>query len=138
MAEKQEAQKPEPKFFEYGDVFFECNRCGNYERLQKGVKDGMQFVLPTSDQHEWRLVCGKCKNMMRIFFKESDEETILWAKEEEKKKEALEKAKKEAEENESKKENKKEGPTEGSTEGDAGSDQSDGTREPVADLVNED
>jgi len=115
------SDKPEPKFFEFGDVFFECNRCGNYERLNKGVKDGMQFVLPTSDQHEWRLVCGKCENMMRIFFKESDEDTVKEAKEkikvqedaerEKAKEEALEKAKKE---DESKEKDTKEESTEGS------------------------
>lgn len=135
MEDKKEIQlkpdRPEPKFFEFGDVFFECNRCGNYERLTKGVKDGMQFVLPTSDQHEWRLTCGKCQNMMRIFYKESDEETVKWAKEQIKKKEeeerkrkeeeALEKAKKEAE-NEPKKEDKKKGSSKGDSKDSAGAD----------------
>ena len=131
----EKAGKPEPVFFEFGDAFFECNRCGNYERLQKGVKDGMQFVLPTSDQHEWRLVCGKCQNMMRIFFKESDEETIKEAQEKIKLQEetdkkkaedaALEKAKKEAE-NEPKKKNKKKRSTEGDTEDTPGLHDSDG------------
>ena len=128
-------QKPEPNFFEFGDAYFECNRCGNYECINKGIKDGMQFVLPTSDQHEWRLVCGKCENMMRIFWKESDEETIEQAKKEiaeqeeaERKRledEALEKAKKEAKD-ETKKKNKKKGSTEGDTEDTSGADQSDG------------
>ena len=137
-------QKPEPKFFEFGDAYFECNRCGNYECINKGIKDGMQFVLPTSDQHEWRLVCGKCENMMRIFWKESDEETVEQAKKEiaeqeeaEKKRaeeEALEKAKKEAE-NESKEENQEEGSTEGDTEDTPGTDQSDGEGEPTLTVV---
>lgn len=116
-------EKPKPNFFEFGDAFFECNRCGNYERIQKGIKDGLQFVLPTSDQHEWRLVCGKCKNMMRIFFKESDEQTIIEAKkqieeyEAQQKKQAeeaaLEKAKKE--QDESKNKGKKKGSRKGSS-----------------------
>jgi hypothetical protein len=140
-------QKPEPKFFEFGDVYFQCNRCGNYERLNKGVKDGMQFVLPTSDQHEWRLVCGKCENMMRIFFKESDEDTIAEAKkkieEEEaaaKKKaeeEALEKAKKETKD-EPKKKNKKKRPAKGDTEDTPGSDQPDGEGEPALAVADQD
>ena len=62
----------QPNFFEFGDVYFECNRCGDKSLLDTGVKDGLQFVLPTSDQHQWRMVCGKCQNMMRIFFKESE------------------------------------------------------------------
>jgi hypothetical protein len=133
----QQAGKPEPKFFEFGDAFFECNRCGNYERLQKGIKDGMQFVLPTSDQHEWRLVCGKCKNMMRIFFKESDEETVkeareLLAKQEEeqrkkKEEEALEKAKKE--QDESNKKGKAKRSLKRSSKNNAGSDQHNGEGE---------
>ena len=128
-------QKPEPNFFEFGDVCFECNRCGNFEVISQGVKDGMQFVLPTSDQHEWRLVCGKCKNMMRIFFMESSPETIEEAKKEiaekeaaerkKKEEEALEKAKKEAKD-EPKKKNKKKGSAKGNSKSDAGSDQSDG------------
>ena len=123
--------RPAPKFFEFGDVFFECNRCGNYERFQKGVKDGMQFVLPTSDQHEWRLVCPKCENMMRIFFKESDEATIVEAKEQLKLKEeadrkkaedeALEKAK-----NESNKEDKEKGSSKGNDTDSKRSNKSDG------------
>lgn len=148
MAEEKtiKSDKPEPKFFEFGDVFFECNRCGNYERLQKGVKDGMQFVLPTSDQHEWRLVCGKCKNMMRIFFKESDEETVEEAKKiiaeqeeaERKKAEeaALEKAKKEAE-NEPKKKDKKKRSSKGSDSDSERGDQSNGEGESAPALVDQ-
>jgi len=132
------SDKPEPRFFEFGDVFFECNRCGNYERLQLGVKDGMQFILPTSDQHEWRLVCGRCENMMRIFFKESDEETIARAKEQIRleeesqrkraEQEALEKAKKEAED-ESKKKDKKKRSSKRSSSNSERTDQSDGEGE---------
>lgn len=143
MAPKTE--KPAPKFFEFGDVYFECNRCGNYERLQKGVKDGMQFVLPTSDQHEWRLVCGKCKNMMRIFYKESDENTVIEAKkqieleEEAKRKkseeEALEKANKEAKD-EPKKKSKKKGSTERSVKDSSGTTEPNGTGEPTLTIVN--
>jgi len=144
---EMKSDKPEPKFFEFGDVFFECNRCGNYERLQKGVKDGMQFVLPTSDQHEWRLVCGKCENMMRIFFKESDENTVAQAKEEIKLKEeadkkqaeeeALEKAKKEDKESkdEPKKKDKKEGATKGDPKDSAGVHEPDGKGEPALTVV---
>jgi hypothetical protein len=132
----QQAQQPEPNYFEFGDVHFECNRCGNYQLIDKGVKDGMQFVLPTSDQHEWRLVCGNCQNMMRIFFKESDEETVAAAKakiaEEERKKaeeEAKQKAIKEAEEKEKdepKKKNKKKRSSKRNSEDTSGSSQSDG------------
>jgi hypothetical protein len=131
----QQAQQPEPNYFEFGDVHFECNRCGNYQLIDKGVKDGMQFVLPTSDQHEWRLVCGNCQNMMRIFFKESDEATVAEAKEKIAKEEeerriqaeaaALEKAKKETKD-EPKKKNKKKRSSKRNSEDTSGSSQSDG------------
>ena len=146
VPETIKSDKPAPVFFEFGDVFFECNRCGNYERLQKGVKDGMQFVLPTSDQHEWRLVCGKCENMMRIFFKESDEATIKDAKEQiklkeeaDKKKseeEALEKAKKELED-EPKKKDKKKGSSKRSDSDSKRPDQSDGKGESSPDVTDQ-
>jgi len=136
--------KKEPKYFDFGDVFFECNRCGNYQRLGKGIHGGMQFVLPTSDSHEWRLVCGKCENMMRIFFKESDEETKVQAreelrvKEEEQRKkaeeEALEKAKIESEK-ESKKKNKKKRSAKRSPKDNAGSDQFDGEGDAITPLT---
>lgn len=139
------AGKPEPNFFEFGDAYFECNRCGNYERIQTGIKDGMQFVLPTSDQHEWRLVCGKCQNMMRIFFKESDEETIKEAKEliaiqeEQQKKDAeeaaIEKGKKE-QEDESNKKDKKKRSLKRSSDHNAGVDESDGEGEAALTVVN--
>jgi len=148
--EKQEAvepkleivpkDKPAPEFFEFGDVYFECNRCGNYQELSKGVKDGMQFVLPTSDQHEWRLVCGKCENMMRIFFKKSSEETVEEARkqialqeEADRKKaedEALVKALKE-QENESKKKGKGKRSATGSTEDTPGTDPAHGEGDAV-------
>ena len=137
-------QKPEPNFFDFGDVYFNCNRCGADEKIQSGVKDGMQFVLPTSDQHEWRLVCPKCDNMMRIFFRESDEETIKKAKEQialeektAKKKaedEALEKAQKEIE-NEPKKKDKKKRSTKGNSKDTTGVDQSDREGKPTLKVV---
>ena len=134
-------QQPEPTFWEFGDVHFECNRCGNYQLIDKGVPEGgMQFVLPVSDQHEWRLVCGKCQNMMRIFYKESDEETKVEGREKAKVEEenqrlkaeqdALDKANKELE-NESKEENQEEGLDEGSTEDTTGVHESDGEGEPT-------
>jgi len=138
------AGKPQPNFFEFGDAYFECNRCGNYERIQKGIKDGMQFVLPTSDQHEWRLVCGKCTNMMRIFFKESDEETVKEAQEQiaieeeaqkkQAEEEALAKAKKEQEDESNKKDKKKRSSKRGSKDN-AGVDQPHGEREATLTVV---
>ena len=132
-------QQPEPVFWEFGDVHFECNRCGAYQLIDKGVpEEGMQFVLPVSDQHEWRLVCGTCNNMMRIFYKESDEETKVEGREKieterenqrlKAEQEALEKANKELE-NESKEEDQEEGPDEGSTEDITGVHESDGEGE---------
>ena len=118
--ELAEKQRPAARFFEFGDAWFDCNRCGTNDVLQTGIKDGMQFILPTSDQHEWRLMCPKCRNMMRIYFKESNEETIEEAKKlivaeeakqkEEAEKAAVEKAKKELEDERNKKGKKKRSP----------------------------
>lgn len=113
MAEnKGEVKAPQEgqdfKKFEYADVFFECNRCGHLKVLDQGIKDGLSFVLPATDKHEWRMVCDNCNNMMRLFFRASSNETIEKAKVEEARKAAEEKAKLEKENNESKKKNKKE------------------------------
>lgn len=96
--------------FEYADLFFECSRCGHMTVLDKGVEDGLQFVLPATDKHEWRMVCPNCKNMMRIFFRASSKEVIAAKKAEKAKKEAEEiklKAIEKAKENELTKKNKK-------------------------------
>ena len=97
-----EARQPQEgvdfKKFEYADVFFECANCGHMTVLDKGVEDGLSFVLPATDKHEWRMVCTNCQNMMRIFFRASSNETIEQVKAEKAKKEAEEKAKKKAEE----------------------------------------
>lgn len=119
MADKKELKVDAPKEpvagqdfknFEYADVFFECNRCGHMTVLDKGIQDGLQFVLPATDKHEWRMVCGNCKNMMRIFFRASSNETIAAKKAESAKKEAEDKktqAIQKAKENELKKKDKK-------------------------------
>ena len=73
---KEPVEGQDFKSFEYADVFFECNRCGHMTVLDKGIKDGLQFVLPATDKHEWRMVCGNCKNTMRIFFRASSNETV--------------------------------------------------------------
>ena len=116
MSKKEEVKQGEVKApvegqdfkkYEYADVFFECNRCGHMTVLDKGVEDGLSFVLPATDKHEWRMVCDNCKNMMRIFFRASSNETIDAAKLEKKKKLAEEKAKAEQnKEDESNKENR--------------------------------
>lgn len=103
VKEPQEGQ--DFKSFEFADVFFECNRCGHMTVLDKGIEDGLQFVLPATDKHEWRMVCGNCKNMMRIFFRASSNETIEEKKALKKKMEAENKAK-EIKEDESSKKNK--------------------------------
>jgi len=119
MAKKEEIKVDAPKApvegqdfksFEYADVFFECNRCGHMTVLDKGIQDGLQFVLPATDKHEWRMVCGNCKNMMRIFFRASSNETIAAKKAEKAKKEAEDKkaeAIQKVKENELKKKDKK-------------------------------
>lgn len=127
----QEVKQPQEgvdfNSFDFADVCFECNRCGHIDVLDKGIEDGLQFVLPATDKHEWRMVCGNCKNTMRIYFKHSGEDIIEQRKAEKAKKLAEEKALQKAKdkENESKKKNKKKEPSKGSnkdTKGSVGTD----------------
>jgi transcription elongation factor Elf1 len=69
------ATEPTFKRFEYGDLQMVCSHCGHEEVVEKGVKDGLQFVLPTTDEHKLKLVCSKCGVSLTMNFKESDEET---------------------------------------------------------------
>ncbi len=102
--------------FDYADVFFECNRCGHMTVLDKGIEDGLSFVLPATDTHEWRMVCNNCKNMMRIFFRASSNEVIEEKKALKKKQEEeANKTDVKTEKDEPKKENKEKESTKGST-----------------------
>ena len=67
--------EPTFKRFEYGDLNMVCSHCGHEEIVEKGIKDGLQFVLPTTDEHKLKLVCSKCGISVTMNFKESDEET---------------------------------------------------------------
>ena len=71
------AVSTEPTFkrFDYGDLTMTCSHCGHSEVVEKGIKDGLQFVLPTTDEHKLRLVCSKCGISLEMTFQESDEET---------------------------------------------------------------
>lgn len=121
--------------FDYADVYFECARCGHLKLLDKGVKDGLSFVLPATDKHEWRMVCDECKNMMRIFFRKSSEATIAAVKH----KEEMELKKAEEEnkikENESSKENKKKRSSKRSSKDSERSDGADAERARSADVT---
>ena len=58
-----------------------CSHCGHQEVVEKGVKDGLQFVLPTTDEHKLKLICSKCGVSLIMNFTESDEETRKAAEE---------------------------------------------------------
>ena len=77
------AVNTEPTFkkFEYGDLQMHCSHCGHSEVVEKGIKDGLQFVLPTTDEHKLKLACSKCGISLMMNFKESDEETQKESKE---------------------------------------------------------
>ena len=79
--EGQIQAKPTFKKFEYGDLQMHCSHCGHSEVVEKGIKDGLQFVLPTTDEHKLKLACSKCGISLLMNFKESDEETQKEAKE---------------------------------------------------------
>lgn len=104
--EAASSEQPEPTFtrWEYGDLYLTCSHCGNNELIEKGIKDGLQFILPTTDEHKLKLKCSNCGVSLGINFKESDEETKkeseekfqAWQKEQEEKKAEAEKLTKEA------------------------------------------
>jgi len=73
----------EPSFvkWEYGDLVMVCSHCGHTEVIEKGLKDGLQFVLPTTSEHKLKLACSKCGVALDMHFTESDEETVVVAKE---------------------------------------------------------
>ncbi len=81
--EAASSKQPEPTFtrWEYGDLYLTCSHCGNHESVEKGIKDGLQFVLPTTDEHKLKLQCSKCGVSLMMTFKESDEETKKEAEE---------------------------------------------------------
>jgi|SRR6056297_2061908 len=146
MQEKNQNQempdKPQTEFWEFGDAYFHCNRCGNLELLDKGIKDGLQYVLPISAEHEWKMTCSKCGSTLKVFWKKSDEETVKKAKEkiaeeerkrkeEERKKEEQEAEKKLLEEDGSKKKNTKKGSKKRDSKSNERPTQSDGEGEAV-------
>ena len=112
---KQPQEGVDFKKYEYADVFFECSNCGHMTTLDKGITDGLSFVLPATDKHEWRMVCNNCQNMMRIFFRASSKETIEAAKAKEAMEVKTKEAAKKEENNELSKENKEAKPTKGNT-----------------------
>ncbi|MFW5890658.1 MAG: hypothetical protein ACOCUI_00390 [bacterium] len=77
--------------FPYGDLHFQCFRCGHMEMIEEGVHQGIQIVLPTTDKHKWTIVCNRCQNKMEFFFTENAKKA-----KEEAEKEAKEKAEKQA------------------------------------------
>ena len=81
--EAASSEQPEPTFtrWTFGDLYLSCSHCGNYENVEKGIKDGLQFVLPTTDEHKLKLQCSKCGVSLMMTFKESDEETKKEAEE---------------------------------------------------------
>jgi len=73
LQEEKDALKDSPDYreYEYGHLIFECNRCSHRETIERDVKNGISIFLPTTNKHEWVIVCPKCKNKMRFFFLES-------------------------------------------------------------------
>lgn len=57
--------------FAFGNLQLECGRCGHIETLELGVESGIQIVLPTTDKHELKMVCPKCRNFTRLYFTEN-------------------------------------------------------------------
>ena len=96
--EAASSQQPEPTFkrWDYGDLQLTCSHCGHSEVVEKGIKDGLQFVLPTTDEHKLKLTCSKCGVTLLMNFKESEEDT---KKESQEKFEAWEKEQVEAKAN---------------------------------------
>ena len=65
------APKLDYRTFDFGNLQLECGRCGHIEVLELGVESGIQVILPTTDKHELKMVCPKCKNFTRLYFTEN-------------------------------------------------------------------
>jgi hypothetical protein len=70
-SDAKEQPKQDYRTFDFGNLNLGCGRCGHDEILELGVESGIQVVIPTTDKHELRLVCPKCKNFMRLYFTEN-------------------------------------------------------------------
>jgi hypothetical protein len=57
--------------WDFGHLTFQCYKCGHLAIIQHDVEDGIQLILPTTNKHEWKLVCPRCKNSMRLYWQES-------------------------------------------------------------------
>ena len=81
--EETNINQDQPTFtrWDYGDLYLTCSHCGEAEKVESGIKDGLQFVLPTTDEHKLKLVCSKCGVSLAMTFKESDEDTKKEAEE---------------------------------------------------------
>ena len=72
----EETEIPQPKEadhikYDYGTLVQECFVCGEQEVKMEDVDGGLQFFLPTTDKHEMKMTCQRCKASMRMFWKES-------------------------------------------------------------------
>lgn len=65
-----EQSEVEFKDFEFGDLCIACSACGHEEVFVKGL-EGIRIDLPATNKHELVIVCSKCKNKLRLFYKES-------------------------------------------------------------------
>jgi RNase P subunit RPR2 len=71
------------KIFEYGDLTVTCGACGHEQRVQKSVKGGIQLpALYTVEKAHLTIACEKCKNSMKLHFKETAPEDIIVQEEE--------------------------------------------------------
>lgn len=92
-SKKEHVENKDIRHFKYGDLQFQCYRCGHRETVDRGIEHGIQLVLPANDQQKLTLVCNRCGNKMELFFTENTTKEKELA-EEKVKEEALEKAKK--------------------------------------------
>jgi predicted nucleic acid-binding Zn-ribbon protein len=74
----EEAETKGPgKVFEFGDVYFYCNKCDTHTKQGEGHKGIQLPVFYATENTELKFECSKCGNVMKLYFKESSKETII-------------------------------------------------------------
>jgi ribosomal protein L44E len=75
-------EEKEYRDFKVGILHLTCTRCGNDEIIDKNIKGGISFILPTTDKHEVELKCGKCGTSLKLYYTENVEASLLAIQEE--------------------------------------------------------
>lgn len=70
----EEAEETGPGvLFDFADVYFSCSVCGNDVKVAEALR-GISFTVPAGEKTDVRMECTKCGSVLKLYFKEADEE----------------------------------------------------------------